>query len=577
MKQSENTASYRHQWKSYFQLIRQARVPWYLFLLTFIMDIISANLFVTLPVLLGDIMDGQIFDGGMITKYGLMSFAQVLIGFATVILFNWVDIKINISSGSGVWTRIIQLPMRVIMKEKPSTLTSRITNDAAGVSVALSGIFNLLGQVYTLFRVYIEMFRMNASISIILLIIPVWLLISMWIVGNMAFRVQVKVQNSLSAFTSFLSVRLPNMRLVKASASQSAEQQLGNQKIQEQYKAGMQMVGVNVLGYALQQVGTTIANVAVLAYGGYLITKGMLDVGDLITFFMFVTYGEYIYSSSSILLYYQNIKIGLGASAKIMDLMNTEIENIQCKKSFSVPETDIHFEDVTFGYDVDRPVLKHITCTIPNGKKTVITGPNGSGKTPMLKLLERFYSPDDGNIFYGSENISSYHLDEWRNSIGYVVQNSPMIRGTVAENISYGIENPEEEEIRIAAMEADADSFISNMEQGFDSDIGELGSKLSGGQRQKLAIARALIHHPEMMLLDEAACGLDAESEREIDDMLEHSLVGKTTVIVSHRMKDFLNADQIIFLKEGSVVGIGTHEQLLKGCESYRSFCRIDS
>lgn len=195
----------------------------------------------------------------------------------------------------------------------------------------------------------------------------------------------------------------------------------------------------------------------------------------------------------------------------------------------------------------------------------------------MLKLLERFYSPDDGNIFYGSENISSYHLDEWRNSIGYVVQNSPMIRGTVAENISYGIENPEEEEIRIAAMEADADSFISNMEQGFDSDIGELGSKLSGGQRQKLAIARALIHHPEMMLLDEAACGLDAESEREIDDMLEHSLVGKTTVIVSHRMKDFLNADQIIFLKEGSVVGIGTHEQLLKGCESYRSFCRIDS
>lgn len=331
MKQSENTASYRHQWKSYFQLIRQARVPWYLFLLTFIMDIISANLFVTLPVLLGDIMDGQIFDGGMITKYGLMSFAQVLIGFATVILFNWVDIKINISSGSGVWTRIIQLPMRVIMKEKPSTLTSRITNDAAGVSVALSGIFNLLGQVYTLFRVYIEMFRMNASISIILLIIPVWLLISMWIVGNMAFRVQVKVQNSLSAFTSFLSVRLPNMRLVKASASQSAEQQLGNQKIQEQYKAGMQMVGVNVLGYALQQVGTTIANVAVLAYGGYLITKGMLDVGDLITFFMFVTYGEYIYSSSSILLYYQNIKIGLGASAKIMDLMNTEIENIQCK------------------------------------------------------------------------------------------------------------------------------------------------------------------------------------------------------------------------------------------------------
>ena len=173
MKQSENTASYRHQWKSYFQLIRQARVPWYLFLLTFIMDIISANLFVTLPVLLGDIMDGQIFDVRMITKYGLMSFAQVLIGFATVILFNWVDIKINISSGSGVWTRIIQLPMRVIMKEKPSTLTSRITNDAAGVSVALSGIFNLLGQVYTLFRVYIEMFRMNASISIIMLIIPV--------------------------------------------------------------------------------------------------------------------------------------------------------------------------------------------------------------------------------------------------------------------------------------------------------------------------------------------------------------------------------------------------------------------
>ncbi|MGN1251176.1 MAG: ABC transporter ATP-binding protein [Candidatus Spyradocola sp.] len=573
MKRSENTASYRHQWKSFFRLVKQSKVPWYLLLLTFIMDMISANLFVSLPVLLGEIMDGQIFDGGTITRYGLLSLAQVLVGFATVVLFNWVYIKMNISSGYGVWTRIIQLPMRAIMKEKPSTLTSRITDDSVGVGVALGGMFNLLGQLYTLFRVYVEMIRMNVTVSLILLIVPAWLILSMWVVGGMTYRVQMKVQNSLSAFTSFLSVRLPNMRRIKAAATENMEQQLGDRKIQEQYKAEMKMVGVSALSDTLQQIGTAIANVVVLAYGGYLTATGQMDIGDLITFFLFVTQGDFLYSSASMLMYYQNIKFGLGICAKIADLMNTEPEQVHFDKSFSVPEADIRFEDVSFGYEENMPVLEHVTCTIPSGKKTVIAGANGSGKTTILKLLERFYAPDAGNILYGTENISRYHLDEWRNSIGYVVQNSPLIRGSVADNIAYGVETPDDAEIRQAAAEADAEGFISAMEQGFDSDVGELGSKLSGGQRQKLAIARALIHHPEMMLLDEATCGLDAQSEREIDEMLDRCLAGKTIVVVSHRLKDFLNADQIIVLEDGAVAGVGTHAQLLADCEAYRSLC----
>ena len=576
MSQKDTSYSYRHQWKSFFRLVRRAKVPWYLFILTFLMDAISATLFVKLPVLLGDIMQGAIFDGGQITQYGLLSAVQVAFSFLTILVFNWVDIKINLSSSVGIWNKIIQLPMRALMKEKPSTLTSRVTDDSTGVGLAISGIFNCLSMLYTMVITYYEMFQMNTNMSLVLLIVPVWMVISMKIIGNMSYRAQKKIQDTLSVFTSYLSVRLPNMRQVKAFGMEEQECSLGADRIHTQYNADMTMVKVSALSFALQSLSTTICNVVVLAWGSYLVSTGGLDVGDLITYFLFVTQGNFTFSTETLLLYYQNIKAGLGACSKVMEMMELEEEAIIRDKSFTVPEADIRFEHVTFSYD-DTPVLKDVSFTIPKGKTTAIAGANGSGKTTVLKLLERFYAPDSGSITYGGENIERYHLNDWRNSIGYVVQNSPLLQGTVAENITYGMEQPDRDSAVQAAKEADAYEFIIKMSDGFDSEVGELGCKLSGGQRQKIAIARAMINRPEMVLLDEATCGLDAHSEQEILQALDRTLAQKTVIKVAHGMEAIRDADQIIVLRQGEVVDVGTHDKLLERSEYYRKLCACRS
>lgn len=571
MNQEKNAGGMLHQWKSFIRVIRYSKVPWYLFLLSFAMDAVAATLFVKLPVLLGDIMAGEIFAGGMITQYGLLSIAQVAVNFASVTLFCWVDMKVNISGGVGIWLKIIQMPMRVLDKERPSTLTSRVTDDSTGVGLALSGIFNCLSTIYTLIIVYVEMFQMNTQVSLMLLIIPVWLLISMKIIGGMSYRTQKKIQDTLSAFTSYLSVRLPNMRLVKAFGMEWQEVLAGNERIGTQYRAGVEMVKVQAVSSALQNLSTAICNVVVLAYGGYLTGTGAMDVGDLITFFLFVSQGSFAFSAETLLMYYQNVRIGLGACSKIMEMMEEEEERMEAEKSFTVPAADLRFENVSFSYG-EQPVLKDVTLTVPYGKTTAIVGANGSGKTTLLKLLERFYNPDSGEITYGGENIQRFHLKEWRDSVGYVVQNSPLLQGTIAENIAYGMEDPSREDVERAAREADAYDFIMAMEQGFDSEVGELGNRLSGGQRQKLAIARALVAHPDMILLDEATCGLDACSEQELRQMLDKLLVDKTVVLVAHDVDTIRSADQIVLLDEGRVAGIGTHEELIAENEVYQNY-----
>ncbi len=570
----EKSNGFFHRWKIFIEAVVRAKVPWYLYFLSFIMDAVSATLFVKIPVMLGDIMQGEIFSGGEIVRYGWMSLAQVVFNFLSVTVFNWVFIRVNELSGAGLWTKIIHLPMKKLNQEKPSTLTSRVTDDANGISTALSGIFNCASVIYTLIVTYVEMFKINTRMAAALLIVPVWLILSMAAIRELSYRSMRKIQDTLSAFTSYLAVRLPNMKVIKAFGMEQKEQKTGEEKIKNQYDASMKLVWVQALASACQSLASALCNVIVLAYGSVQIANGKLDVGDLITFFLFVTQGNFTDSSQNLLMYYQNIQIGFGTSAKVTEIMDLADEKMEREKSFTVPEEDIVFDHVSFAYG-ETPVLKDVSFTVPKGKVTAIVGNNGSGKTTILKLLERFYEPDAGTIYYGKDDIGRYHMNEWRNSIGYVVQNSPLLKGTIAENIAYGMKEKDDNAVIEAAKEADAYEFIRKMEKGFESETGELGGKISGGQRQKIAIARALAVHPDMYLLDEATCGLDAESEKEIWNSISQIVEGKTVVMVTHNIEMIKKADHIVVLDSGKVAGDGTDEFLSGNNEVYRQYCGI--
>lgn len=236
---------------------------------------------------------------------------------------------------------------------------------------------------------------------------------------------------------------------------------------------------------------------------------------------------------------------------------------------------DITFNNVTFSYD-DRKVLQNINFVIPKGKVTAIVGPSGGGKTTILSLIGRFYDPDVGQIVLGHTPADKIHLDEWRDNLSYVSQGSPLLSGTIKENIIYGsTENISDEDIYDAAKDANALECIEKFPEGFHTEVGEMGSKLSGGQRQRIAIARAIIKNPKYLLLDETTSSLDAQTASTIQEGLERLMVNRTTIVVAHNLRTVQNADQILVLDEGKVNGIGTHKQLLETSALYENLVEI--
>ncbi|MEG9460814.1 MAG: ATP-binding cassette domain-containing protein, partial [Bacillus amyloliquefaciens] len=247
--------------------------------------------------------------------------------------------------------------------------------------------------------------------------------------------------------------------------------------------------------------------------------------------------------------------------------------DIQTGKAIENADQPIKLEQVSFGYKTDQTILKDITATIEAGKVTAIVGPSGGGKTTLFKLLERFYNPTAGSILLGNEPIDTYSLESWREHIGYVSQESPLMSGTIRDNICYGLKREvTDEELRQAADMAYALQFIEDLPKKFETEVGERGIMLSGGQRQRIAIARALLRNPSILMLDEATSSLDSQSEKWVQQALEVLMKGRTTIVIAHRLSTVVDADQLLFVEQGEITGRGTHHELMASHSLYRDF-----
>jgi ATP-binding cassette subfamily B protein AbcA/BmrA len=215
--------------------------------------------------------------------------------------------------------------------------------------------------------------------------------------------------------------------------------------------------------------------------------------------------------------------------------------------------------------------LQNVHFEVKPGQTVAIVGPSGAGKTTIFSLIERFYQPTNGAIKLGNTDIREFPLFEWRQQIGYVSQESPIMSGTIRENICYGLNRTvSEEEVRKAAQLANVDEFIEQMQDGYETEVGERGIKLSGGQRQRIAIARALLRNPKILLLDEATSNLDSNSEQKVQNALLHLMKNRTTFVIAHRLSTIINADLIIVLENGKITGQGTHNELLQSHPLYQ-------
>lgn len=238
-----------------------------------------------------------------------------------------------------------------------------------------------------------------------------------------------------------------------------------------------------------------------------------------------------------------------------------------------IKKETLRFEQVHFSYSEEKKILRNVSFEAKPGTVTAFVGPSGGGKTTIFSLLERFYEPSCGHILIGETSITDLPLGDWRGRIGYVSQESPLMNGSILDNMAYGLEErPSFEQMKEAAIAANAWEFIENLPQGVETLVGERGMKLSGGQRQRIAIARALLYNPQILLLDEATSNLDSGSEILVQEALQLLMEGRTTLIIAHRLATVLHADQIIVLEAGQITGFGTHSELFKDHKLYKEF-----
>lgn len=311
--------------------------------------------------------------------------------------------------------------------------------------------------------------------------------------------------------------------------------------------------------------------VIVIGYGGMQVSSGVLTAGELVAFILYLI--QIVIPVTQLSTFFTQLQKANGATERMMQTLNEQEEDFHAGLEVANAQLPVKIENLSFGYKPDEPILQGVSFQMEPGTVTAVVGPSGGGKTTLFQVLERYYLPQQGRIMLGSEPIDSFSLRSWRGIIGYVSQESPMIAGTIRDNLCYGIEREVSlEELEQAAKMAYADGFISELPEGFDTDVGERGVKLSGGQRQRIAIARALLRDPKILMLDEATSSLDSRSEIVVQQALDNLMAGRTTIVIAHRLSTVVGADQIIFIEKGKVTGRGTHEQLLQHHEMYREF-----
>lgn len=560
-------------WLPLLQLLRRAKLPWLLYLLQGLVLYFSADLAVYSIDTLGKITAGAILEPGLVQEFiganvlsMLVSLVPIFVAYV-LILF---DQRIQITT----WQSFIDLPLRIYEKLVPSSLISRVTQDAILLGSLVDDFITLLGVIYFAGLSLYTLFDYSSSLTLLLL--PLILIYTLFFVfgSNWVYTLSYHLQETISDLTAYFSERLANMNLIKVSGTEVREAETGRAINQDKFKVDLRKVRYDVFLTSFQQWIDLILTGLVFIRGNMLVRAGQMTMEDLISFYLLSAMLPHNFQMIfQTLLQMQGIK---GATRSVTEIADLEKEVIKRSQDFAKGAC-ISFQDVHFAYQAgDEAVLKGVTANIPFGQTTAIIGTSGCGKTTLLKLLERFYEPDQGAIFLDGVNINQIHLDAWRDAFGYMIQNSPLLSGTIRDNLLYGARGQVTdadlaEVVRLAKL----DDFLPDLAQGLDTDIGELGMKLSGGQRQRVALARALMRRPEILLMDEATANIDAVNEMAITANIIDFMAGKTLIMVAHNLKTILRADHIILLEDGKVVAQGNHETLYQTIPLYQRLIQL--
>jgi len=496
-----------------------------------------------------------------------------LANYGQTILMSSIGLRIVTDLRNKLYEQIQKQSLSFFAEHPTGLLMSRITNDVQAVQTASSeAITALVKDTFMLIALVGVIFYMDWKLALIAMVVFPLTIYPISRFGKKMRKVTTSSQITMGTLNSLLQETISGTRIVKAFCMEKYESERFAAENERLFKYSMKAVSVNAISSPLMDFLGGLGIAAVITYGGYNVVQGHSTPG---TFFSFIAALLMLYEPIKRLTNVNNtINQGVAGAERIFSVIDRTPDIEDRPGAVALPKISrgIDIENVTFCYET-TPVLKNINLSIKAGEVIAFVGMSGGGKTSLVNLIPRFYDVTEGRILIDGHDIRDVSLQSLRGQIAIVTQQTILFNDTVRNNIAYGDIRKTDEDIYNAARAANAHDFILRLPNGYDSNIGELGTKLSGGEKQRISIARALLKDAPILILDEATSSLDTEAEIEVQEALDNLMRGRTTLVIAHRLSTIRNADRIIALVNGEIVEEGNHDALMeKKGEYYRLY-----
>ena len=536
---------------------------------------------VMLPKFMSMIINNGVADRNLayIGKMGALMVLTVLFMAVGGILGAYFSAKASISFTSDMrndlFRKVQQFSFENIDGYSTGSLVTRLTNDVQQVqNVLMMGLRMALRAPGMFLGALIMAFMMNRQLAVIILIVIPLLLTAIILILKTAFPRFGEMQRRLDRLNSGIQESLTNVRVVKSFVREAHEIEKFSRLNRDLKESSLRALRIVITTMPVMMFAMNVTTLAVVWYGGNIIIAGKMPVGDLTAFTTYIV--QILMSLMMLSMVFLQSSRASASMKRINEIFDTEInltdDNAE-NKDKKVTEGRVEFKNVSFGYSGENGrkdlVLEGISFMAEPGQTIGIIGSTGSGKTSLVQLIPRLYDVTGGEVLVDGVNVKEYSLKHLREGVGMVLQKNVLFSGTIEENLRWGNEDAPMEDVIRFSESAQADPFVKTFKNGYDTEMGQGGVNVSGGQKQRLCIARALLKRPKILILDDSTSAVDTATEAKIRESLYHDLKDTTKIIIAQRISSVQEADQILVLEDGKIIGHGTHEELLKTCETY--------
>ncbi|MCI6921536.1 MAG: ABC transporter ATP-binding protein/permease [Lachnospiraceae bacterium] len=535
---------------------------------------------VVLPKLMANIINVGVTNGsvGYITGTGALMILVALLMMAGGVGGAYFGAKAAVSFAADLrkdaFDKVQTFSFANLDQFSTGSLVTRLTNDITQVQNLINmALRMMLRAPGMLIGALIMAFVMNAELAVIVLIVIPILVGAITILIKVAFPKFKIMQKKLDALNSNIQEMLTNVRVIKSFVRGDYEEKKFAASNEDLKQTSLGAFKTIIIVMPLMMLMMNATTLAVVWFGGKQIIVGNMQVGDLTAFTTYIV--QILMSLMMLAMVILQSSRALASLSRIREILDTEVDlnDEHCKEPDKIVSSGrVEFRDVSFRYykENKEAVLSHISFAVKSGQTLGIIGSTGSGKTTLVQMIPRLYDVDEGEVLVDGVNVRDYTLENLREGVSMVLQKNVLFSGSILENLMWGDENASMEEVRKAAQAAQADGFVSSFTGGYEMDLGQGGVNVSGGQKQRLCIARALLKKPKILILDDSTSAVDTATEAKIRESFAGELKNTTKIIIAQRISSVQEADEIMVLDDGKIVGFGKHEDLLASCEAYQ-------